>query len=119
MNLEPACCPWKTPCRTAWVVPLSIMKQDYEIAKELGLNVHLDGARIFNAAAYLNVDVKELTQYCDSVMFCISKGLCSPVGSLIAGSKEFIDRARKNRKMLGGGLRQAGFSGRLRTHIIE
>jgi len=91
------------------VVPLSIMKQDYEIAKELGLNVHLDGARIFNAAAYLNVDVKELTQYCDSVMFCISKGLCSPVGSLIAGSKEFIDRARKNRKMLGGGLRQAGF----------
>lgn len=53
--------------------------------------------------------MREITQYCDSVMFCLSKGLCAPVGSIVAGSKEFIDRARKNRKMLGGGLRQAGF----------
>jgi threonine aldolase len=91
------------------VISLENMSAIYNIAKEHNIPVHLDGARIFNAAAYLNVDAKEITKYCDSVMFCLSKGLCAPVGSILAGSKEFIDKARKGRKLMGGGLRQAGF----------
>jgi threonine aldolase len=76
--------------------------------KERGIPVHLDGARIFNAAIALGVDVKELTKNVDSVMFCLSKGLCAPVGSMVAGSHDFIERARRNRKRVGGGMRQAG-----------
>lgn len=91
------------------VLTLSEMEEVYNIAKKYNLPVHLDGARIFNAAASLDVDVKEITKYCDSVMFCLSKGLCAPVGSIVAGSKEFIDKARKKRKLLGGGLRQSGY----------
>jgi threonine aldolase len=79
-----------------------------KLAKENGLLFHIDGARIFNAAAALNVDVKELTAPADSVMFCLSKGLAAPVGSMLVGSKKFIQRARHLRKMLGGGMRQAG-----------
>ena len=94
---------------TGRVVPLEIMRANYEVAKRHGLPVHLDGARLFNAACALGCDAKEIAQYSDSVMFCLSKGLCAPVGSILAGSQEFIARARKNRKMLGGGLRQAGF----------
>lgn len=90
------------------VVPLDNMKAIYELAHEKGVNVHLDGARVFNAAVALGVDVKEITKYCDSVQFCLSKGLCAPVGSLVAGPKDFIARVRKYRKMLGGGMRQAG-----------
>lgn len=78
------------------------------VARDKGLSVHLDGARIFNAAVGLGVDVKELTKNVDSVMFCLSKGLSAPVGSLVAGSEEFIRRARKNRKRVGGGMRQVG-----------
>lgn len=91
------------------VIPLSNMKEIYELAKNYNLPVHLDGARVFNAATSLGVDVKEITQYCDTVMFCLSKGLCSPVGSIVAGNQTFIDLARKKRKLMGGGLRQAGF----------
>jgi threonine aldolase len=80
----------------------------YKIAKKYGLKLHLDGARIFNSAIAQGVDVAGLTKYCDSVMFCISKGLASPVGSIIAGTKEFIAEARRKRKMLGGGMRQTG-----------
>jgi threonine aldolase len=72
------------------------------------LPVHLDGARIFNAAVALGTDVASLTQKCDSVMFCLSKGLAAPVGSMLTGTKEFIDRARSVRKMFGGGMRQVG-----------
>lgn len=79
-----------------------------EGAKEAGLKVHVDGARIFNAAVAQGIDVKELTAPVDSVQFCLSKGLGAPVGSMVAGSREFIARARKWRKMLGGGMRQAG-----------
>ena len=79
------------------------------IAKENNLLFHIDGARIFNAAAALNVDVKDLTAPADSVMFCLSKGLVAPVGSMLVGTKKFIARARHLRKMLGGGLRQVGF----------
>ncbi len=90
------------------VVPLENMKAIYGPAKEQGLAVHLDGARVFNAAAALGVDVRQITQYTDSVQFCLSKGLCAPVGSLVAGPEDFIDKARKARKILGGGMRQAG-----------
>jgi len=90
------------------VVPLEVMKEIYTIAKDHNIPVHLDGARLFNAAAYLGVDAAQITQYTDSVMFCLSKGLCAPIGSMLAGSKEFIEKARKNRKILGGGMRQAG-----------
>jgi threonine aldolase len=79
-----------------------------DVAHEGGFPVHLDGARVFNAAVAQRIDVRELTAPVDSVMFCLSKGLSAPVGSLLAGSAEFIERARRMRKMLGGGMRQAG-----------
>lgn len=78
------------------------------MARRRGLASHLDGARIFNAAAALGVEAKALAAPFDSVMFCISKGLCAPVGSLLCGSKDFVEKARKVRKMMGGGMRQAG-----------
>jgi len=87
---------------------LEYMKAVAELAKNRGLMVHLDGARIFNAAVALQVDVKELTCYADSVSFCLSKGLSAPVGSVICGSKEFVTEARRSRKILGGGMRQCG-----------
>lgn len=90
------------------VVPLVAMKEIHDVGKRHGIPVHLDGARIYNAAAYLGVEAKEIAKYCDSVNVCLSKGLCAPVGSVLAGSREFIERARKFRKMLGGGMRQAG-----------
>ncbi len=79
-----------------------------KIARENNLSLHIDGARIFNAAAALNVSVKELVEPADSVMFCLSKGLAAPVGSMLVGTKKFIKRARHLRKMLGGGMRQVG-----------
>ncbi len=78
------------------------------VAKSLGLAIHLDGARIFNAAVAFGVPASDLTRSADSVMFCVSKALSAPVGSLVAGSREFIARARRYRKMVGGGMRQAG-----------
>lgn len=79
-----------------------------EIARENDLKVHLDGARIFNASTALDRDVSDLVELVDSVQFCLSKGLSAPVGSMLVGSEEFIENARKNRKRLGGGMRQAG-----------
>jgi len=79
-----------------------------KLAGERGLRIHLDGARIFNAAVALGVDIKELTHHADSVSFCLSKGLSSPIGSIICGSGKFIAEARRNRKVLGGGTRQSG-----------
>ncbi len=90
------------------VTPLAVMEEIWAQAKERKLPVHLDGARIFNAAAALGVDVKTLTRGFDSVMFCLSKGLCAPVGSMLTGSAELIEQARIYRKALGGGMRQAG-----------
>src|SRR3990170_1113533 len=78
------------------------------VARELGLAVHLDGARIFNAAVACGVPAPALTRGVDSVMFCVSKALSAPVGSLVCGSGEFVARARRFRKMVGGGMRQAG-----------
>ena len=79
-----------------------------QLAHRHGIKVHLDGARIFNAAVALGVQAVELTAGVDSVGFCLSKGLSAPIGSVLCGSKEFIERARKKRKMLGGGMRQTG-----------
>jgi threonine aldolase len=91
----------------------AVLTADYtegmcKLAHEHGLKVHLDGARIFNAAVALGVSSGSLAAKVDSVSFCISKGLSAPVGSLLCGSKDFIEQARRNRKMLGGGMRQAG-----------
>jgi threonine aldolase len=79
-----------------------------DLAHERGLQVHLDGARVFNAAAALGMDVQDVVRDVDSVMFCLSKGLCAPVGSLLCGSADFITEARRARKVVGGGMRQAG-----------
>ena len=90
------------------VTPLAVVEEIWAGAKERKLPVHLDGARIFNAAAALGVDVKTLTSGFDTVMFCLSKGLGAPVGSMLTGSAELMERARLYRKALGGGMRQAG-----------
>ncbi len=90
------------------VTPLAVMQEIWAGAKAAGLPVHLDGARVFNAATALGVDVAELTRGFDTVNFCLSKGLCAPVGSMLVGSRELIARARSVRKALGGGMRQAG-----------
>ncbi len=79
-----------------------------EAAHDHGVPVHLDGARVFNAAVALDVPVTEITEPVDSVMFCLSKGLGAPVGSMLAGSEEFVERARRTRKLFGGGMRQVG-----------
>ncbi|WP_404407143.1 low-specificity L-threonine aldolase [Jeotgalibacillus malaysiensis] len=90
------------------VLPLENMKDVHKIAQKHQVPVHLDGARLFNAQAATGISVKEYAQYTDTVQFCLSKGLGAPVGSIIAGSHEFIQHARKWRKRLGGGLRQVG-----------
>jgi len=90
------------------VIPLDNMKAIREVADRHGVKVHLDGARIFNASIASGVPVKEYAGLTDSIMFCLSKGLSAPVGSMLAGPKEFIDQARRVRKALGGGMRQAG-----------
>jgi len=91
----------------------AVLTPDYmasvaDSARQRGLKVHLDGARIFNAAVALGVDIKEFTRHVDSLSFCLSKGLSAPVGSVVCGAGEFIAEARRNRKLLGGGMRQAG-----------
>lgn len=90
------------------VISKEKMESLSQIAKEKGLWVHTDGARIFNAAVFLGVEPRELAACTDSITFCLSKGLAAPVGSLLTGPKDFILKARKYRKMLGGGMRQAG-----------
>ena len=90
------------------VLSPAYMSKVRELADRHELWIHLDGARIFNAAAALNLDASVLTRDADSVSFCLSKGLAAPVGSLVCGSEAFVRRARRQRKMLGGGMRQAG-----------
>lgn len=90
------------------VVKPDQIKAVSEITKAHGLKLYMDGARIFNAAVALKVDVKEFTKHVDNLMFCLSKGLSCPVGSIVVGNQEFIEKARKTRKILGGGMRQAG-----------
>ncbi len=90
------------------VLSLDYLTAARHLATARGLGLHLDGARLFNAARALGVPVAAITEHVDSVMFCLSKGLAAPVGSMVAGSRPLIERARRVRKMLGGGMRQAG-----------
>src|SRR5262245_59077760 len=90
------------------VLPLAYMEAVSSIAREKGVPVHLDGARIFNAATALKVKASEVAKYADSACFCVSKGLSAPVGSILCGSAAFIERARAYRRMVGGNMRQAG-----------
>ncbi|MCL2857726.1 MAG: beta-eliminating lyase-related protein [Oscillospiraceae bacterium] len=90
------------------VYPLEYLAEYRKIADEHGIKVHMDGARVFNAAVRQQVDVKEIVKHADSVMFCLAKGLSAPVGSMLCGKGEFIAEAVRARKMLGGGMRQAG-----------
>lgn len=84
------------------------LKEIHNLAKEFNIHVHMDGARLFNASSGLGIEAKEICKYADSVMFCISKGLGAPIGSLLCGNKDFIKEARQKRKLLGGNMRQAG-----------
>lgn len=90
------------------VIPPDDLAELKRAAEHVHLPVHMDGARIFNAAAALNLHVRQLAQYADTVQFCFSKGLGAPVGSALAGSAEFIEQARRNRRLVGGAMRQAG-----------
>ncbi|HBT26780.1 MAG TPA: low-specificity L-threonine aldolase [Pseudothermotoga sp.] len=90
------------------VIPIDYLENVHKLARKCSIPVHLDGARIFNAAIALNVDAKQIASSADSVMFCLSKGLSAPVGSILAGTKDFVAKARKGRKLMGGGMRQAG-----------
>jgi threonine aldolase len=96
------------PTFSGKVPSLDYLSQAHKLSKKHNLKLHLDGARLMNAAAHLKVHPRQLTKHCDSIMLCLSKALCAPVGSMIAGSKEFIREARFTRKMMGGGMRQAG-----------
>src|SRR5947207_9698441 len=90
------------------VYPTNVAEEICDKAHDMGVRVHLDGARVFNAATYLGEDVAMMTRKFDSVQFCLSKGLGAPVGSMIVGTRTFIERSRSIRKMLGGGMRQVG-----------
>lgn len=90
------------------VLPMDYIEAASQLAREHNLGRHLDGARIFNAAVKLGIDVREIAQHFDSVSICLSKGLGAPVGSVLCGSRDFIREGRRWRKMLGGGMRQAG-----------
>ena len=91
------------------MLPLDWIEEMSKVCKENNLKLHMDGARVFSAAEYLNVPVSRVVRDVDSVQFCLSKNLCCPVGSLVVGTKEFADKARRYRKALGGGMRQVGF----------
>ena len=90
------------------VLPLGYMAEVHKLARDNGVPVHVDGARLFNAAAALNTSAKEISQHCDSVCFCVSKGLSAPVGSVLCASRDFIEQARAFRRMVGGNMRQSG-----------
>jgi threonine aldolase len=94
--------------RQGYPQPLNYLARIRSFADQHGLSVHLDGARLFNAAAALGVGAAEIAQYADSVSFCLSKGLCAPIGSVVCGTSAFSHEARRIRKALGGGMRQAG-----------
>ncbi len=101
------------------VLPLSYLQQAWALTREQKLALHIDGARVFNAAVALNVPLSEITQYCDTLTICLSKGLGAPVGSLLCGSAEYIKRARRWRKMTGGGMRQAGILAAAGLYALE
>ncbi|CQJ44777.1 low-specificity L-threonine aldolase [Yersinia rohdei] len=101
------------------VLPLSYLQQAWALTREKKLALHIDGARIFNAAVALNVPLSDISQYCDTLTICLSKGLGTPVGSLLCGNAEYIHRARRWRKMTGGGMRQAGILAAAGLYALE
>lgn len=101
------------------VLPLDYLADAAALAGELGLALHLDGARLFNAAVALGVEAEAIARHFDSVSFCLSKGLGAPAGSVLCGPREFIDEARRARKMLGGGMRQVGLLAAAGLHALE
>ena len=101
------------------MLPLSYLQQAWALTREKRLALHIDGARIFNAAVALNVPLSDISQYCDTLTICLSKGLGAPVGSLLCGSAEYIHRARRWRKMTGGGMRQAGILAAAGLYALE
>jgi len=101
------------------VLALDYLSEFSDFALSQGLGRHLDGARVFNAAVQLGVDVKEISQYFDSMSICLSKGLAAPVGSLLVGNNELISKARRWRKMVGGGMRQAGILAAAGIYALE
>ncbi|MDG2175644.1 MAG: low-specificity L-threonine aldolase [Gammaproteobacteria bacterium] len=101
------------------VLPINYIKEASNLAKNQGLKNHLDGARLFNAVVKLGCDVKDISQYFDSISICLSKGLGAPVGSVLCGSKDLIKSARRLRKMLGGGMRQAGVIAAAGIYALE
>jgi len=100
-------------------LPLDYLPKASSLARQQGLSVHLDGARVFNAAVKLNVPVREITCHFDTISFCLSKGLGAPVGSVLCGPRELIDKARRWRKVLGGGMRQAGILAAAGIHALN
>jgi len=94
--------------RSGRVLPLSYLRELHDVTRQLRVPIHMDGARIFNAATALGVPAAEIARYADSVQFCLSKGLAAPVGSIVTGTAGFIGRVRRQRKMLGGAMRQSG-----------
>ena len=101
------------------VLPLEYLAQARDFVNTHNLALHLDGARAFNAAVELNVDITDITQHFDSVSICLSKGLGAPVGSLLLGSPALINKARRWRKVLGGGMRQAGMLAAAGQYALE
>ena len=101
------------------VLPMSYMTEATDLARQHGLSTHLDGARGFNAVTAMGIDIAELAKPFDSVSICLSKGLGAPIGSVLVGSKELISRARRMRKMLGGGLRQVGVIAAAGLYALE
>lgn len=101
------------------VIDLVEMETIYQIGQKNNIPVHLDGARLFNAAHALDVHPSVLAKACDSLMFCLSKGLCAPFGSILLGSHTFIQKAKKNRKLMGGGLRQSGIMAAAGIEALE
>ncbi|EPL15019.1 low-specificity L-threonine aldolase [Pseudomonas sp. CF161] len=101
------------------VLPLAYLAQARAFTREHGLALHLDGARVYNAAVKLGVDAREITRHFDSVSVCLSKGLGAPVGSVLCGSEQLIAKARRLRKMVGGGMRQAGILAAAGLYALE
>lgn len=101
------------------VLPLNYLEQAWDFTRQHDLALHIDGARIFNATVALGVPLEALARYCDSLSICLSKGLGAPVGSLLCGSQTFIQRARRWRKMTGGGMRQAGILAAAGLYALE
>ena len=99
--------------------PISNLKNIKTLANQKNLKVHMDGARVFNACIAQNTELKEIAKYCDTITFCLSKGLGAPMGSMLCGSKDFINEARRYRKLLGSGMRQIGFMAAAGIYALE